>query len=199
MELKSRADSSLLAFGNFVPSKNLNCIFFGSVCNSLTICTYYQAFDEMAKTRNVFKVETIGDCYVAVTGLPEPNKRHAVDMCRFARDCLHRMHNLTKSLEVTLGPDTSDLNLRIGLHSGAVTAGVLRGEKSRFQLFGDTMNTASRMESTGQAGKIQISQDTADQLDQAGKTDWFEPRENTIHAKGKGAQRMSPGHENGPV
>ena len=145
-----------------------------------------QAFDEIAKKRRVFKVETIGDCYVAVTGLPDPRRDHAVAMCRFSRDCLNKMHALTKQLEVTLGPDTGDLDLRVGLHSGPVTAGVLRGERSRFQLFGDTMNTASRMESTGTPGRIQLSKDTADLLAEAGKADWTEAREGTIYAKGKG-------------
>lgn len=77
------------------------------------------------------------------SGLPDPRKDHAVVMARFARDVLTRMNDLTKRLEVTLGPDTGDLSLRIGLHSGPVTAGVLRGDKSRFQLFGDTVNTVS--------------------------------------------------------
>lgn len=79
---------------------------------------------------------------MAVTGLPDPNKDHAVVMARFAFECLYHMHELTRSLENALGPGTTDLALRVGLHSGPVTAGVLRGEKSRFQLFGDTMNTA---------------------------------------------------------
>ena len=63
--------------------------------------------------------------------------------------------------------------------------GVLRGEKSRFQLFGDTMNTASRMESNGLRNAIQISQETADLLAAAGKGNWFKPREDKIRAKGK--------------
>lgn len=101
--------------------------------------TVYRAFDEIAKKRRVFKVETVGDCYVAVAGLPEPQKDHAVIMCRFARDCMLRMKGLTKKLEKSLGPDTGELDMRVGIHSGPVTAGVLRGERSRFQLFGDSM------------------------------------------------------------
>lgn len=68
--------------------------------------TVYRAFDKIAKQRGVFKVETIGDCYVAVTGLPEPRKDHAIVMSRFARDCMRKMDQLTKLLEVRLGPDT---------------------------------------------------------------------------------------------
>jgi Adenylate and Guanylate cyclase catalytic domain len=83
-------------------------------------------------------------------------------------------------------PETGDLCIRCGLHSGPVTAGVLRGEKSRFQLFGDTVNTASRMESTGQRNRIQISQSTADFLIEAGKDDIIQAREDLVNAKGKG-------------
>lgn len=148
--------------------------------------TIYKAFDDIARSRGVFKVETVGDCYVAVTGLPDPRKDHAVAMCRFAVDCMHKMRSLTKKLEIRLGPDTTDLDMRFGLHSGPVTAGVLRGERSRFQLFGDTMNTASRMESNGKPGMIQLSQETADLLAASGKTHWFTPRDDRIIAKGKG-------------
>lgn len=101
--------------------------------------TIYRAFDMVAKRRRVFKVEVVGDCYVAVCGLPDPRKNHFSVMCRFAQDCLSAMQTITKELEVKLGPDTGDLTLRVGLHSGPVVAGVLRGEKSRFQLFGDTV------------------------------------------------------------
>ena len=89
--------------------------------------------------------ETIGDSYVAVAGLPNPRKDHAVVMAKFARDCRDKMAQVTKDLEVTLGPDTGELLMRFGLNSGAVTAGVLRGERSRFQLFGDTVREQFRI------------------------------------------------------
>jgi len=148
--------------------------------------TVYHAFDVIAKQRRIFKVETVGDCYVAVAGLPEPRKDHAVAMVKFAHECLKKITELTKRLEVALGPDTGDLTVRVGVHSGPVTAGVLRGERSRFQLFGDTMNTAARMESTGEKKKIQISQETADLLVASGKSHWIKPRAEIIEAKGKG-------------
>lgn len=88
----------------------------------------------LAKRRRVFKVETIGDSYVAVTGLPNPQDNHAVIMARFAVDILGKMKDVTRQLELILGPGTADLSLRIGLHSGPVTAGVLRGKKLRKRL-----------------------------------------------------------------
>lgn len=149
----------------------------------------YYAFDSVARQMGVFKLETIGDCYVAATGLPEPNKDHAIIMTRFAFEALQQMQETTRKLEVSLGPGTSDLSIRIGLHSGPVTGGVLRGEKSRFQLFGDTMNTAARMESTGQRDMVQISQATADLLEEAGKSHWLTPRDDVVVAKGKGEMK----------
>jgi len=148
--------------------------------------TVYQAFDRIAKRRKVFKVETIGDSYLAVCGLPEPQPNHAVIMVRFAWDCMQKMKQVTRLLELTLGPDTGDLCMRFGLHSGPVTAGVLRGERARFQLFGDTVNTASRMESNGQRGKIQISQATATLITEADREYWLTERDEKVTAKGKG-------------
>lgn len=107
-------------------------------------------------------------------------------MARFARDLLKKAASTTKALEVTLGPDTGDLTLRIGMHSGPVTAGVLRGERARFQLFGDTMNTTQRIESSGSPGRIHVSADTAENLIQAGKQDWLIERGELVQLKGKG-------------
>ncbi|CAB9519134.1 Receptor-type guanylate cyclase gcy [Seminavis robusta] len=146
----------------------------------------YGEFDEVARRRNVFKVETIGDCYVACAGLPNKQPNHAAIMSRFAWECKSKLAVILKHLEVSLGPDTGDLSMRFGLHSGAVTAGVLRGDKARFQLFGDTVNTAARMEQTGVPEKIQVSHATANLLTAAGKGHWLESRDDSIVAKGKG-------------
>lgn len=107
-------------------------------------------------------------------------------MCKFAYDCLEKLPIVTRELAEKLGEDTKTLNMRIGLHSGSTTAGVLRGLKGRFQLFGDTVNTASRMESNGVSKKIHVSQATADVLARCGKHHWLSPREDKITVKGKG-------------
>eukprot|EP00980_Cylindrotheca_fusiformis_P021240 scaffold8164_cov89-Cylindrotheca_fusiformis.AAC.1 len=137
--------------------------------------TIYGAFDRRAYRHNVFKVETVGDCYVAVAGLPEPDKDHVMAVCRFARDCVQIGTYLAYSILFSLWHQ-----------SGQVTAGVLRGERSRFQLFGDTMNTAARMESTSARNRIQVSQVTADMLSASGLSAWITPRKNKILVKGKG-------------
>jgi Adenylate and Guanylate cyclase catalytic domain len=78
--------------------------------------TVYAAFDAIAKSRGVFKVETIGDCYVAVVGLPTPRKHHAVVMARFARDCRDKMAKITEELASTLGPVSSITVLKLFGH-----------------------------------------------------------------------------------
>jgi Adenylate and Guanylate cyclase catalytic domain len=91
--------------------------------------------------------------------------------------------------------------MRFGLHSGPVTAGVLRGDRARFQLFGDTVNTASRMESTGIQDRVHVSSTTAELLIDAGKASWLKQREDAVHAKGKGAlvtYWAHPEKSNGP-
>lgn len=79
---------------------------------------------------------------MAVTGIPNPQEDHAVIMVKFANDAMLKFCQVKNDLVPSLGADTADLEMRIGLHSGSTTGGVLRGEKGRFQLFGDTVNTA---------------------------------------------------------
>ena len=145
----------------------------------------YRAFDTIARRRKVFKVETVGDAYVAVAGVPEARKDHAIVMARFAHDCAARLPEVVRKLERILGPGTGDIKMRFGLHSGPVTAGVLRGEKARFQLFGDTVNTAARVESSGVGNRVHVSEQTANLLINAGKSSWVKSR-GLVHLKGKG-------------
>jgi len=109
-------------------------------------------------------------------------------MAKFARACLQKVKTLTADLAGSggLGEDTLKLAFRVGLHSGPVTGGVLKGDKARFQLFGDTVNTAARMESHGIRGKIHVSMATAGELIRSKKSGILVERKEKIHAKGKG-------------
>jgi class 3 adenylate cyclase len=148
--------------------------------------TVYGSFDHVARSLGIFKVETIGDSYVAVVGLPTPRENHATVMVEFSRRILLVLKDATAVLVPKLGRDVRTLDLRIGLNSGPTTAGVLRGEKSRFQLFGDTVNTAARMESNGLPGRIHCSESTASCLKLDGNGSWLTQRDTLIEAKGKG-------------
>jgi class 3 adenylate cyclase len=75
------------------------------------------------------------------TGLPNPQPDHAVIMAKFAQDCMNKLDRVVERLSTSLGEGTDELALRTGMHSGEVTAGVLRGEKGRFQLFGGKCKT----------------------------------------------------------
>eukprot|EP00980_Cylindrotheca_fusiformis_P014103 scaffold3710_cov103-Cylindrotheca_fusiformis.AAC.2 len=76
----------------------------------------YGALDTIANRFSIFKVETVGDCYVAAAGIPDPMENHALIACMFAREALKKMKKITHQMEVSLGPDTAALDLRIGIH-----------------------------------------------------------------------------------
>lgn len=107
----------------------------------------FGAFNNIASRRGVFKVETIGELYVAVANVPEANPRHAILMTKFASDCLNKSVEVFHNLDpAQVGEGAHDLKLQIGLHTGPVCGGVLRGQRSRFQLFGDSVSIASKMQ-----------------------------------------------------
>ncbi|KAJ0181514.1 hypothetical protein K1T71_003599 [Dendrolimus kikuchii] len=123
----------------------------------------YTTFDAAIEQYRVYKVETIGDAYMVVGGLPVRARDHAESVATMA---LHLLH-LAGRFRVRHLPDTP-LHLRIGLHSGPCCAAVVGLTMPRYCLFGDTVNTASRMESTGAAWRIQVSAATAERLAAAG-------------------------------
>ncbi|EDW15025.2 uncharacterized protein Dmoj_GI23007 [Drosophila mojavensis] len=139
----------------------------------------YTIFDATINAYNVYKVETIGDAYMVVSGLPVKIPDHAEQIATMALDLLHQ----SGRFNVKHLPGVP-LQLRIGLHTGPCCAGVVGLTMPRYCLFGDTVNTASRMESTGSSWRIHMSQETRDRLEARGGYS-IEPR-GLIDIKGKG-------------
>merc|ERR1712151_176844 len=97
-----------------------------------------------------------------------------------------KMDLFSRKMEVKYGPDTADLNVRVGIHSGPVTGGFMKGKGARFQLFGDTMTTTSLIHSHGESGRIHISEATASILLKSGKKRWVHKRDDRIWTEAKG-------------
>jgi hypothetical protein len=132
----------------------------------LILETIFYNFDQIAlQNKSIYKIETVGDCYVAVAGIPDPCIDHAIIMAQFAKDCITKFNAMIQELDTSFTSTTTttkttssslssskddepiprirDLGIRIGLNSGPITGGILRGERNRFQLFGDTINTGT--------------------------------------------------------
>jgi adenylate cyclase len=135
----------------------------------------FQVFDRLADTYGLEKIKTIGDCYMVASGVPEPRNDHA-----------HRLIHMALDLQEYVSTHTfrgRSLAFRIGINSGPVVAGVIGMKKFSYDLWGDAVNTASRMESHGSAGIIQISSSTYDLV----KEDIHCEPIGVVQVKGKGA------------
>jgi adenylate cyclase len=135
----------------------------------------FSHFDELAERHGLEKIKTIGDCYMVAAGVPLPRPDHARALALMALDMLEAM----RSSDAVGG---LGLELRIGINSGPVVAGVIGRKRFLYDLWGDAVNTASRMESHGTPGRIQITRATYELL---GDEFECEPR-GTIAVKGKG-------------
>jgi adenylate cyclase len=136
----------------------------------------FTRFDSIADKWGLEKIKTIGDAYMAAAGLPIPLPDHAIRTAHMALDMLDAMDQFNKQ-------SGYQLKVRIGINSGAVVAGVIGKRKFLYDLWGDVVNTASRMESHGVSGRIQLTESTLQRL---GKPFLFEER-GEIYVKNKGA------------
>ncbi|XP_051969186.1 guanylyl cyclase C isoform X2 [Xyrauchen texanus] len=171
-------------------------IYFSDIVGFTSLCHYstpmevvdmlndiYKNFDSILDNHDVYKVETIGDAYMVVSGLPRRNgNRHAMDICHMALDILAFMG--TFQLRHLPG---LPVWIRIGVHSGPCAAGVVGIKMPRYCLFGDTVNTASRMESTGLPLRIHVSQSTISILQRTDCKFEYKKRGET-YLKGKGKE-----------
>ncbi|XP_050441518.1 soluble guanylate cyclase 88E-like [Adelges cooleyi] len=159
---------------------------FTEICSRITpmevvsmLNAMYSIFDTLTERNKVYKVETIGDAYMVVSGAPMTEDNHAEKVCDMALDMVDAITDLKD-------PSTgSHLQIRVGVHSGAVVAGIVGLKMPRYCLFGDSVNTASRMESTSEAMKIHISQTTRDLI----SASYTVKERGEIYVKGKGAMK----------
>ena len=135
----------------------------------------FSQFDALVERHGLEKVKTIGDCYMAVAGVPDPRTDHARKAALLALD----MRDVVATSAVAGRPA---LELRIGINSGPVVGGVIGRKRFLYDLWGDAVNTASRMESHGTPGEIQITRATYELL----KDEFVCRRRGTIPVKGKG-------------
>jgi adenylate cyclase len=143
----------------------------------------FSAFDEICEKYGIEKIKTIGDAYMAAGGLPTPNTTHAKDVLNAAFD-MAQVVEKGKAEKIATGQPYFEI--RIGIHTGPVVAGIVGLKKFQYDIWGDTVNTASRMESSGEVGKVNISETTYN----LAKEDFTCEYRGEIEAKGKGRIKM---------
>jgi class 3 adenylate cyclase len=135
----------------------------------------FSLFDRLAEQHRLEKIKTIGDAYMVVAGIPQPMADSSIAIAHMALEMIGGVEEYAKRTGL-------DLTIRVGIHTGPAVAGVIGRKKFIYDLWGDTVNTASRMESHGIAGRVQVTEATYQALRTAFD---FEPR-GPIEIKGKG-------------
>ncbi|NQX92213.1 MAG: hypothetical protein HRT74_08860 [Flavobacteriales bacterium] len=140
---------------------------------------FFRSFDSASEQYKIEKIKTIGDAYMCACGIPKHTDNHALKLVAFGLEMIHITAGQNSELE-------NPWPIRIGIHSGPLIAGVVGMKKFAYDIWGDTVNTASRMESSGEPGKLNISQDTYNLI-----KDYFDVSERgDIVAKNKGRLTM---------
>lgn len=153
----------------------------GDLVDEINAC--FSAFDRIIQEHGIEKIKTIGDSYMAAGGLPTPNATHAVDVVNAAL----AMQRFMKEQQASrMASGQTFFEIRLGVHTGPVVAGIVGVKKFQYDIWGDTVNTASGIESAGQAGMVNISHTTYEHV-----KDKFtcKPR-GQIYIKGKGEVEM---------
>ncbi|HYO24753.1 MAG TPA: adenylate/guanylate cyclase domain-containing protein, partial [Lacipirellulaceae bacterium] len=136
------------------------------------------AFDDLAEKHGLEKIKTIGDAYMVAGGFPEQRDGHAADVCAMALDMLDAIQRCNREAE-------TPVSIRIGIHTGPAVAGVIGIKKFVYDVWGDTVNTASRMESSGLPGRIQLSEHAAARIG----TEFVLEERGVVEVKGKGCMK----------
>lgn len=135
----------------------------------------FTEFDKLAEKYGLEKIKTIGDAYMVAAGMPDPRPDHAEALAQMALDII----DVTQRLSREMGEDVA---VRIGLHTGQAVAGVIGTRKFFYDVWGDTVNTAARMESHGEPGRIQVTREAYEAL----KEQYVFEARGEIEIKGKG-------------
>jgi adenylate cyclase len=121
---------------------------------------YFKGFDEITTKYGLEKIKTIGDAYMCACGLPTPNKAHARSVILAAKEMLEFVNNA-----LHLEDDLNHFEIRIGIHTGPVVAGIVGIKKWQYDIWGDTVNIAARMESASKPGRINLSETTHQEIE----------------------------------